>query len=86
MNIFECDVPNTVKKVSVLTVTLKYNAVSSSNHAGEVIEVLKDSGHCEDFRLYLKMLEVSKIKGNNIDIELMLVELEIKCANLVKQT
>ena len=51
----------------------------------DVISAFKDKSCCEDFRLHLKIFEMDKLKGNSIDIELMLKELDSKCTNILKQ-
>ena len=82
---FNFDASKAVKKVRELVVTLGANGILSNSHIDDVIAVFKDKSYCEDFRLHLKMFEMDKIKGNTIDIELMLTELESKYTNLVKQ-
>ena len=82
---FDYDVKKAVEKVRELVALLGANDALNSAHVDDVITVFKDKSCCQDFRLHLKIFEMNKLKGNAIDIELTLTELDSKCTNLVRQ-
>ena len=82
---FYYGVSKTVEKVRDLAATLESNTISSINHTNNSLDVFKDSTCCEDFQFHLKRLEMCKIKGNDVDLELALTELETKGTNLINQ-
>ena len=82
---FDYDVSKTVEKVRYLVATIEVNAISSVNHTDDEIAVFEHNAWCEDFRLHLKMFEMKKIQGNEVDLELMLIELETKHTNIINK-
>ena len=65
-----------VETVRELVSKLEANRILSSLHIDDVIAVFRDKICCEYFCLHF--FEMDKLKGNTIDIELMLTELEEK--------
>ena len=61
------------------------NNLLTRSHIDDVIAISKDKFYYEDFHLHLKMFEIDKLKENTIEIELMLIELDSKHSNILRQ-
>ena len=82
---FDCDVSKAIKRVREIVSALEANNIDSKDHLDNALAMFKDKSCCEDFCLHLKMFKMDKLKGNTIDIDSMLTELDSKHTSLLRQ-
>ena len=79
-----CNISTKILKIEDLLATLEANAVNLNKHISNVFDALSDNNLCEDFRLYLKIHEIIYNKGNELEMEKMLTDLETKYLKLFR--
>ena len=64
---------------------LEANDINCNDHIDNVFIVFKDKTCCKHVLLHLKMIQLDKLKGNMVDIEKILRELDFKYTSLLRQ-
>ena len=79
-----CNISTTISKIQDLLATLEANVVDLNKHISDVFDALSDDNLYEDFRLHLKIYKMKYNEGNELEMEKMLTDLEMKYLKLVR--